>query len=87
MIPKLEKCTKYTKNLPNGHKISQISVKYSKWPNNRHFPIKGPQKFAQIGIFGLKTNHLATLFGRCLRLFHKPMKIVFVSTSRRCSQA
>jgi hypothetical protein len=40
-----------------------MSVKYS--PNDhtiyKHFPILGPQKFTQIGIFGLKRNHLATL--------------------------
>jgi hypothetical protein len=24
--------TKRTQNVPNGHKISQMSVKYSKWP-------------------------------------------------------
>jgi hypothetical protein len=29
VIPKLEKCTKSTQNVPNGHKIPQISVKYS----------------------------------------------------------
>jgi hypothetical protein len=27
-----KKCTKWTQNVPNGHKISQISIKYSKWP-------------------------------------------------------
>jgi hypothetical protein len=27
-----KKCTKYTQNVPNGHKISQMSIKYSKWP-------------------------------------------------------
>jgi hypothetical protein len=27
MIPKPEKCTKLTQNVPNGHKISQMSVK------------------------------------------------------------
>jgi hypothetical protein len=31
MIPKLEKCTKRTQNVPNGHKISQMYIKYSKW--------------------------------------------------------
>jgi hypothetical protein len=35
--------------MPNVHKT------------NQHFPIEGPQKFTQIGIFGLKTNPLATL--------------------------
>jgi hypothetical protein len=33
----------------NGHKIYQ------------DFPLIDPPKFTQIGIFGLKTNHLATL--------------------------
>jgi hypothetical protein len=28
-----------------------------------HFPFSDPPKFTQIGIFGLKTNHLATLQG------------------------
>jgi hypothetical protein len=32
VIPKPEKCTKSTQNIPNGHKISQMSLKYSKWP-------------------------------------------------------
>jgi hypothetical protein len=27
-----QKCTKWKQNVPNGHKISQMSVKYSKWP-------------------------------------------------------
>jgi hypothetical protein len=26
------KCTKSTQHIPNGHKISQMPVKYSKWP-------------------------------------------------------
>jgi hypothetical protein len=34
----------------NGHEIYQ------------HFPFQDPQKFTQIGIFGFKINHLATLF-------------------------
>jgi hypothetical protein len=28
---------------------------------NQHFPLQGPPKYPEIGIFGLKTNHLATL--------------------------
>jgi hypothetical protein len=28
---------------------------------NQHFPFQGPPKFTNIGIFGLKINHLATL--------------------------
>jgi hypothetical protein len=41
--------TKTGKNIQNGHKIYQ------------DFPQQDPPKFTQIGIFGLKTNHLATL--------------------------
>jgi hypothetical protein len=36
-------------NIPDGQKI---------YPN---FPIKGTPKITQIGIFGLKINHLATM--------------------------
>jgi hypothetical protein len=43
------KYTKWPENIPNGHKISQ------------HFPLQDPPKFTQIGIFGLKIKHLATL--------------------------
>jgi hypothetical protein len=39
--------------IPNGSKIFQM-VQY--------FPFQGPPKFTQIRIFGLKINHLATLF-------------------------
>jgi hypothetical protein len=42
-------CTKLPEIIPNGHKIYQ------------HFPSQGFPKFTQIGIFGLKINHLATL--------------------------
>jgi hypothetical protein len=54
--------TKTGKNLPmstysvhilNGHNIYQM-VYY-------HFPFKGPQIYTQIGIFGMKINHMATL--------------------------
>jgi hypothetical protein len=51
------KCTRWSQNFPNGRKICI--------PNGHkileHFPISGPIKFTQMGIFGLKTNHLATL--------------------------
>jgi hypothetical protein len=46
MVIKYPKCPS---KIPDGHKIYQ------------HFPILGPPKFIQIGIFGLKINHLATL--------------------------
>jgi hypothetical protein len=46
-----------------------MSTKYSKCSQNRpighktyqHLPLQDPPKFAQIGIFGLKICHLATL--------------------------
>jgi hypothetical protein len=53
--------TKTGKNVPNehkryqnAHKIFQMAIKY------KHFTIYVPPNFAQIGIFGLKINHLAT---------------------------
>jgi hypothetical protein len=57
------------KNITNDHKLYQMALNYTKWPYNipnghkiyPHLPFKGPPKFTQIGIFGLKTNHLATL--------------------------
>jgi hypothetical protein len=43
-----------------------MSAKYSKGTKKyvNFFPILGDQNFSQIGIFGLKTNNLATLVGR-----------------------
>jgi hypothetical protein len=46
-----------------------MSIKYNKRPQNgpsvhkiyQHLPLQEPPKFTQIWIFGLKTNHLATL--------------------------
>jgi hypothetical protein len=57
-----------------------MAIKYFQWPYNRpnghklnqHFPLQDPPKFTQIGIFGLRTNHLASLVQRRafpLRLF------------------
>jgi hypothetical protein len=45
------KYTKWRENIPmpNDHKIY------------RHYPFQGPPKIIQIGIFGSKINHLATL--------------------------
>jgi hypothetical protein len=48
-----------------------MSIKYNKRPLNgpsvhkiyQHLPLQDPPKFSQISIFGLKTNHLATLLG------------------------
>jgi hypothetical protein len=57
------------KNIPNDRKIYQMAIRYflwtQTWPNGhkicQDFPLQGPPKFTQIGIFGLRTNHLATL--------------------------
>jgi hypothetical protein len=65
LIPKIPK----RENIPNDHKLYQMAIKYRKWPQTtpnghkicQHFPFKGPPKSTQIGIFGLKLNHLATL--------------------------
>jgi hypothetical protein len=61
-MPKPEKCTKWSKNIPNvdlknpnGHNMYQ------------YFSKQVPPKFTLMGIFGLKINHLATLF--CNRLY------------------
>jgi hypothetical protein len=60
------------KNIPNDHKLYQNAIDCTKWPLNisndckmrKHFPFQGPPKFTQIWIFGLNTNHLATLGSR-----------------------
>jgi hypothetical protein len=64
-------CKKYQngENIPNYHELYQMSIKYNKRPYNgqrvnricHHLPLQDPPKFTQIWIFGLKTNHLATL--------------------------
>jgi hypothetical protein len=43
------KYTKWQQNIPNGSKIDQ------------RLPLQDPPKITQIGIFGLKKSHLATL--------------------------
>jgi hypothetical protein len=56
-------------NIPNDQTLYQTAIKYTKWPQNipnghkiyQHFLFQGRPKFTQIGIFGLKRNHLATL--------------------------
>jgi hypothetical protein len=50
-------------------KMYQIAIKYTKWRENwpngytiyHHLPLQDPPKFTQVGIFGLKIYHLATL--------------------------
>jgi hypothetical protein len=41
--------TKWTENIPNGHKIYQ------------HFPFQRPPKYTQNWNFGIKINYLAAL--------------------------
>jgi hypothetical protein len=57
---------KYTKNgkrLPDGHQLDKIY---------QHLPSQDPPKFTQFGIFGLKTNHLATQLTPTLVLENRP---------------
>jgi hypothetical protein len=65
--------TKYQtgENIPNNNQnITKCPFKMQKCPKKFRlaskyinlFPYQGPPKFTQIGIFGLKTYHLATLF-------------------------
>jgi hypothetical protein len=61
-----EKYTKLPRTIPNVHKIYQMAVKLTKRPkNNKHLPLQDPPKCIKIWIFGLKTNHLATLIVTC----------------------
>jgi hypothetical protein len=55
-IPKREKYTKLPRNITKDRKNGPLFHKIYQHP-----PLKDPPKFTQIGIFGLKTNHLATL--------------------------
>jgi hypothetical protein len=62
--PNIPRWEKYTKR-----QLYQAAISYAKWllifPNGHkmceHFSFQGPPKFTQFGIFGLKTNRLATL--------------------------
>jgi hypothetical protein len=60
--------TKWPYDLPNNHKVHiPNGPKYTKWLQNipngskmcQHLPLQDPPKFIQVGIFGLKINHLA----------------------------
>jgi hypothetical protein len=48
--------TKSPQFTPNGHKINQMALKYT-----LTFHCKALKKITQIGTFGLKMYHLATL--------------------------
>jgi hypothetical protein len=64
------------KNIPNDQRLYQLAINYTKWPQNipnghkiyEHFPFQGPPKFTQIGILGMKINHLATLLDFVLQM-------------------
>jgi hypothetical protein len=60
------------KNIPNDHEMYQTAIRYTKWqsniPNGHKYTnilhaFQGPPKYAQIGIFDLKRNHLARKVG------------------------
>jgi hypothetical protein len=59
--------TKTGENIPNlyklskGHKICVLHTHTNGRKICQHFPIQGPPKYSQIGIFWTKINHLATL--------------------------
>jgi hypothetical protein len=55
-IPKRDKLSRTIK-YKKDRKMDQMSIKYT----YHNLPLQGPPKFTQIRIFGLKTNHLATL--------------------------
>jgi hypothetical protein len=78
---KYQKPINYTKRpyvIPNGHKLFI--------PNGRkicqQYPLNGPSKYTQIGIFGLERNHLATLtktgenIPNDLKLYHRAIKFI-----------
>jgi hypothetical protein len=71
-----------TKFTLNSRKISPMSLKYYKLPK-QHFPIKSPQKFTQIGIFGLKINHLATLLKTRKHSITSSFFVLHKTTSKR----
>jgi hypothetical protein len=65
MIPKPEKCTEWTQNAPNGRKIFEFSLKYSKWPYNMlTFSNLRSSKIYPNRDFWFENNHLATLIQR-----------------------
>jgi hypothetical protein len=65
----LVQLTKTVKDIPKDLKMYQTAIRYTKLLSNipnghkiyHHFTFQGPPKNTQIGIFGSKRNHLATL--------------------------
>jgi hypothetical protein len=50
---------------------------------NQHLPLQDPPKFTQIWIFGLKTNHLATLLGTTASKLARSVKEKFSVARKR----
>jgi hypothetical protein len=72
------------KNITNYHEIYQAAINYTKWHKIFQIVIKytniyyskALQNLPKFGIFGLKTNHLATLIGVRIR---RPSAIVNIA--------
>jgi hypothetical protein len=72
-------------------KIYQITIKYTKWPQNipnvhnidQHIPLQDAPKFSQIGIFDLKICHMTTLFSVLRGKKTPPIKLKFSSNAAR----
>jgi hypothetical protein len=75
LIPKPEKCRyKWTQNVPNGHKISQMSVKDSKMSikYSNILLFQGLKTLPKLRFLVFKINHLATLLARVHTQHRKP---------------
>jgi hypothetical protein len=60
--PKQEKYIKWPQTVPNGHKIYNVTVNITNGHKiYQHCPFQGPPKYTQIGLFGIKISHLATM--------------------------
>jgi hypothetical protein len=85
--------TKTGKNIPNYHKLYQMAIKYTTY---QHLPLQDHQKFAQIGIFGLKIYHpwcglpltcrLLDLFKRSAITFSHRFELFAAALSRKKSK-
>jgi hypothetical protein len=81
--PNRKKSTKWTQNVPNDHKTSQMSI-----PNGhkiyQHFSIQGPPKFTQIGIFGLKNKPSGNPASHLFRLTNSSARSCPPTSTRTC---
>jgi hypothetical protein len=91
----LKTITPKWENIPNDHKVYQISYvcMYTKWPSNipnghkiyKHFPFQGPPWFIPNWDFGMKIYHLAILeaVGRQVSPFFPIVSLSQSSAMRR----